>query len=260
MNNLKTNQQPTIEKMKHEFLSMISHELRSPITSIYAALKLLGTEKLGNLSEQGHHLLNIAVNNTEHLNHLINDLLNLQMLTSGCIQMEPQMCNVQNLIEKVVTPMQAIATQAEITINVGLEHPIYCQADSDYIVQALTNLVSNAIKFSSPGQHIWISAREQSQNVLFEVKDQGKGIPSDQLESIFESFKQVNSSDSRPTGGTGNGLTICRHIVEQHGGKIWVESCLGQGTIFYFTLPASSYAGIISGSTRPCTFFNSHPL
>ena len=110
--------------------------------------------------------------------------------------------------------------------------------DSDYIVQALTNLISNAIKFSSDGGTVWLTAENRpNAEVLFSVCDEGQGIPSDKLESIFERFQQVDSSDSRRKGGTGLGLTICRKIVEQHEGKIWVGSTLGKGSTFSFILP-----------------------
>jgi signal transduction histidine kinase len=105
-------------------------------------------------------------------------------------------------------------------------------------VQALTNLLSNAIKFSQPSSTVWLTVESlSSSEVLFRVRDRGQGIPTDKLESIFERFHQVDSSDSRKKGGTGLGLAICRKIIEQHGGKIWAESILGKGSTFSFTLP-----------------------
>ena len=109
--------------------------------------------------------------------------------------------------------------------------------DHERIVQALTNLISNAIKFSATGSRVVITSESKNHNVIFAVKDQGRGIPTDKLESIFERFQQVDASDSRKKGGTGLGLAICRHIVEQHQGEIWVESVYGQGSTFYFSLP-----------------------
>jgi two-component system, OmpR family, sensor histidine kinase VicK len=115
--------------------------------------------------------------------------------------------------------------------------------DIDYMVQALTNLISNAIKFSAPGTTVTLSARPLKARsasppiIEFQVQDQGQGIPQDKLESIFERFHQVDSSDARKKGGTGLGLTICRKIIEQHGGKIWAESIEGQGSTFIFTIP-----------------------
>jgi signal transduction histidine kinase len=136
--------------------------------------------------------------------------------------------------------MQSMAQQHQI-ILVNQPLDIQLWVDPDYIVQTLTNLISNAIKFSAPGGQVWlnISTTTGSKNseILFEVRDEGQGIPDDKLESIFERFQQVDSSDSRKKGGTGLGLTICRKIVEQHEGKIWVDSTLGVGSSFCFTLP-----------------------
>jgi signal transduction histidine kinase len=111
----------------------------------------------------------------------------------------------------------------------------------DAIVQTLTNLLSNAIKFSDAGDAVYLKAAlTATDQVLFTVKDQGRGIPADRLDTIFERFKQVDVSDSRQKGGTGLGLAICKSIVEQHGGRIWAESILGEGSCFYFTLPVHS--------------------
>ncbi len=114
---------------------------------------------------------------------------------------------------------------------------IKLNADRERIVQTLTNLISNAIKFSAAGSKVWLTSTLQETEVLFSVKDRGRGIPEDKLETIFERFQQVDASDSRKKGGTGLGLAICRHIVEQHKGKIWVESVYGEGSTFYFSIP-----------------------
>lgn len=113
-------------------------------------------------------------------------------------------------------------------------------AAPDAIVQTLTNLISNAIKFSPPHTTVTLGIQPQSDRILFFVKDQGRGIPSDKLEAIFGRFHQVDASDSRQKGGTGLGLAICKSIVQQHGGQIWAESILGEGSTLYFTLPIPS--------------------
>ncbi|NER31148.1 MAG: ATP-binding protein, partial [Symploca sp. SIO1C4] len=113
-------------------------------------------------------------------------------------------------------------------------------ADPDKVVQILTNLLSNGIKFSPPQSKVWLAVEAKGKEVLFTVKDQGRGIPAEKLESVFERFQQVDVSDSRSKGGTGLGLAICRKIVQEHGGCIWVESELAQGSTFYFTLPRSN--------------------
>jgi two-component system, OmpR family, sensor histidine kinase VicK len=225
-----------IERMKDEFLAVVSHELRTPLTSLHSALKILTTGRLGILSADGQQMLEIADENTERLVRLINNVLDLQRIEAGEVKMEKQACNAADLMTQATEAMQPMAEQHRVKLAT---QPLKIQlwADSDYIVQALTNLLSNAIKFSSAEGTVWLTAEAQAAEVLFRVRDEGQGIPADKLESIFERFHQVDSSDSRKKGGTGLGLAICRKIVEQHNGKIWAESTLGQGSIFSFTLP-----------------------
>jgi PAS domain S-box-containing protein len=229
-----------IERMKDEFISVVSHELRTPLTSLHSALKILATGRLGKLSEDGRQMLAIADENTDRLVRLVNNVLDLQRIESGEITMEKQICNAKDLTIQATAAMQAMAQQHEISL---IAQPLDLEiwVDPDYIMQTLTNLLSNAIKFSSPDGTVWLSVEiinsASPPQILFKVRDRGQGIPSDKLESIFERFRQVDSSDSRKKGGTGLGLTICRKIVEQHDGKIWAESRLGEGSIFCFTLP-----------------------
>ncbi|BBD63785.1 two-component hybrid sensor and regulator [Nostoc commune NIES-4072] len=231
-----------IERMKDEFISVISHELRTPLTSLHSALKILATGRLGTLSTEGQQMLGIADDSTERLVRLVNNVLDLQRIESGKVIMECQACNAANLMIQAAEAMQAMAQQHEITL-VKQPQDISVWADADYILQALTNLISNAIKFSSPGGTVWLTVEQEqgSQNLpkelVFRVRDEGQGIPADQLERIFEKFQQVDSSDSRKKGGTGLGLTICRKIIEQHNGRIWAESTPGSGSTFAFTLP-----------------------
>ncbi len=223
--------------MKDEFIAVVSHELRTPLTSMHSALKILSTGRLGKLSKDGQQILKIADDNTERLVRLVNNVLDLQRIESGDVKMEKQICNVSTLMIQATEAMQPMAQHHGVVLIV---EPVDIEifVDSDYIVQALTNLISNAIKFSSVNGKVWLTAEKKLNNeVLFSVCDEGQGIPSDKLENIFERFQQVDSSDSRRKGGTGLGLTICRKIVEQHEGKIWAESILGQGSTFSFTLP-----------------------
>ena len=248
-----------IERMKDEFIAVVSHELRTPLTSIHGSLKLMATGRLGHLSEEGQQMLEVADENTDRLVRLVNNVLDLQRIESGEVTMEAQVCDVVDLIEQAVEAMQAIAQQHNIELEAQSD-PISIWADPDYIVQTLTNLISNAIKFSAPGNAIRLTVRSNFEPVLptqlsdtflhryrapsamalFCVQDEGQGIPSDKLNSIFERFQQVDSSDSRKKGGTGLGLAICRKIVEQHGGQIWAESQMGVGSCFYFTVPLYS--------------------
>jgi two-component system, OmpR family, sensor histidine kinase VicK len=226
-----------IERMKDEFISVVSHELRTPLTSMHSALKILATGKLGSLTKDGQQILEIADDNTERLVRLVNNVLDLQRIESGEVKMEKQICNISTLMIQATETMQPMAQHHGVVLVV---EPIEMNilVDSDYIVQALTNLISNAIKFSPVNGKVWLTAENRPNvEVLLSVCDEGQGIPSDKLESIFERFQQVDSSDSRRKGGTGLGLTICRNIIEQHEGKIWAESTLGKGSTFSFTLP-----------------------
>jgi two-component system, OmpR family, sensor histidine kinase VicK len=226
-----------IERMKDEFISVVSHELRTPLTSLHSALKILTTGRLGTLSNDGQQMLEIADENTERLVRLVNNVLDLQRIESSKVTIEKQACNTADLMVQATEAMQLMAQQQGV-ILVTQPVAIEIWVDSDYIVQALTNLLSNAIKFSSPGGTVWLTVElPQPDVVMFCVRDEGQGIPADKIESIFERFHQVDSSDSRKKGGTGLGLAICRKIIEQHEGKIWAESILGEGSTFSFTLP-----------------------
>lgn len=225
-----------VERMKDEFISVVSHELRTPLTSIHGSLGLLASGLLKPGGDRGQRLLEIAVDSTERLVRLINDILDIERIESGKVKMVQQTCDAADLMIEAVEVMQSIAEQHGVNLSVT---PVSAQllADRDRIIQTLTNLLSNAIKFSFEANTVWLTAQNQGDQILFRVKDRGRGIPTDKLETIFERFQQVDVSDSRNHEGTGLGLAICRSIVQQHGGCIWVESTPGEGSTFYFTLP-----------------------
>ncbi|HEY9663746.1 MAG TPA: ATP-binding protein, partial [Allocoleopsis sp.] len=229
-----------VQRMKDEFISVISHELRTPLTSIQGALDLLGSGIYNNRPEKASHMLKIAINNSARLVRLVNDILTLERLESGKVQLVMEQCPIGDLMQQAVEGIQSIADQSSITLCYT-PLSVNLWAAPDAIIQALTNLLSNAIKFSSPGDTVWLKAALQSSlpspYILFTVKDQGRGIPEDKLEIIFEQFQQVDVSDSSQKGGTGLGLAICKSIVQQHGGQIWVESIFGEGSTFYIALP-----------------------
>jgi PAS domain S-box-containing protein len=224
------------KRLEDEFISLVSHELRTPMNSIIGALDLLNTQQLGILNDKGKQIINIAINNTERLIRLVNDILDLERIKSDKITMQPSKYNASELLIQAAQTMQSMAYTAQITLSV---EPISVEivVDSDRILQALTNLLSNAIKFSEPGKIVWLRSIIKSDYLQIEVQDTGRGIPPDKLQSIFERFQQVDASDSRSKGGTGLGLPICRRIIEQHHGRIWVESIFGKGSTFYIQLP-----------------------
>ncbi len=235
-----------VDRLKGEFISIVSHELRTPLTAIRGSLGLLASGIYDQRPDKRQKMLQVASEQTERLVRLVNDILDLQRLESGKVPLVMQSCRADQLLRQAVESLYAHAEASQIQVTIEAE-PIGLWADPDAVIQLLTNLLSNGIKFSPTGSHIHLKVTEvqgdpQGSEVHFSVQDQGRGIPSDKLEHIFEQFQQVDASDSRQKGGTGLGLAICRHIVGQHGGRIWAESELGRGSLFTFTLPADRLA------------------
>lgn len=225
-----------VEQMKSEFISIASHEMRTPLTSIHGVIKLLSAGRLGELSESGAKMADMALRNSDRLVHLVSDILDLERMESGRDEINKTTCDSGNLIQQAIDTVFSMAKEQEITLSANSDS-IEFQGDRNRLIQTLINLLSNAIKFSPTDSTVTVSSKLQDDSVLFSVEDEGRGIPLDKLETIFERFQQVDASDSRKKGGTGLGLAICRHIVKQHGGKIWVDSIYGEGSTFYFSLP-----------------------
>ena len=237
-----TTERRALDRMKDEFISTVSHELRTPLTSLRAALGLVTGGALLARPEKMQQMLEIALDNTDRLVRLVNDILDLERISSGKSELQLTMCSVDDLLQRASDLQQAAAAKAGIQLNC-IASGTRVWADSDRILQTLTNLISNAIKFSPSGSDVLLTAHAVDENeVVLEVTDHGRGIPADKLDTIFERFQQVDASDSRAMGGTGLGLAICRSIITQHGGRIWATSTPGphtpnQGTTFHFTLP-----------------------
>jgi PAS domain S-box-containing protein len=230
------------EQAKDEFISMVSHELRTPLTSIQMALSLLDCHQVDPSSEGGQAMIHVAAIGVDRLVRLVDDILDLDRLESGQLRLQQQSCHSQDLIDAAIRQMADLANRFNIKMSSrGKSYELY--ADPDRLVQVLTNLLSNAIRFSAANSAIQIQVEPlscndiQPQCLRFAVKDEGRGIPAEKLESIFERFQQVDASDAREKSGTGLGLAICKQIIQQHGGRIWAESGLGQGSTFYFIVP-----------------------
>jgi light-regulated signal transduction histidine kinase (bacteriophytochrome) len=224
-----------MEKMKNEFMSIVSHELRTPLTSIRGCLGLLTATAIKNQPEKMQKILGIASSDAERLTRLLNDILDLERLETSNFKLDKKLCNVDTLIHHALDSMETIAKAKNISFDI--ESGSYqVLVDEDRILQTIINLINNAIKFSPPDTTIKVNVEEKPDSYLFKIVDQGRGIPKNKIESIFGKFQQVDASDSREKGGIGLGLAICRNIIEQHGGKIWAESVLNQGSTFYFSL------------------------
>jgi PAS domain S-box-containing protein len=241
-----------LERMKREFVASVSHELRTPLASIRGSLGLLAAGVLGELGEEAREAVAIAERNALRLLTLINDILDLERLEAGKIELHPQNVTVQSLLDRAAETVCAFAEQQGISLEVP-PSPVMVTVDSDRLVQVLVNLLSNAVKFSSRGGRVTLTASEKDDVVELRVADQGRGIPAEDQQAIFERFRQVESSDSRREGGTGLGLAISRGIVEQHGGSIGVESVLGKGSTFWVRVPALGPEGAKKSEERPAS-------
>jgi len=243
-----------MDSVKDEFISTVSHELRTPLTSIRGALGLLSAGLLGNVDPKAQNLLRIASSNTERLIRLINDILDLERMESGRAPLKLRRCSMYDLAREAVDTMTTVADGAGIKIELVSNAPrdsIYLDADPDRVLQVLTNLLSNAVKFSPPASTVSVQIDSNPNSLLLRVIDQGRGIPADKLESVFDRFQQVESSDASKKGGTGLGLAICRSIIQQHGGAIWAQpNQNGPGTTLWVQLSRSARASDASSPGR----------
>ncbi|HEX4651983.1 MAG TPA: ATP-binding protein [Granulicella sp.] len=255
---LELTQLSALDSLKDEFVSTVSHELRTPLTSIRGALGLLSSGLMGTMDAKAQNLLRIALTNTDRLVRLINDILDLERMESGRAPLQLRRCSLSELVQQAVDTMTAMADEAQVQLRIGAlpegaPSSIYFDGDPDRILQVLTNLLSNAIKFSPAEATVQVEIETPRERLLLKVADQGRGIPEDQLEKVFERFTQVDSSDSRRRGGTGLGLTICRKIVQQHGGAIWIEQNPVQGVTVCVSLPRQQRQADLRANSAPAT-------
>ncbi len=234
-----------LEKMKDEFISTVSHELRTPLTSLRASLGLIASGSLDKRPEKQKQMIDVAIGNSDRLIRLVNDILDFDSVEKGRLLLHRQPIEAIDLLRRAADIAHGAATERHIAFRIEAPAaPVF--ADQERVLQVLSELVTNAIKFSPPETTIRLAVQPAGMNaegrneVCFIVEDQGRGIAPEKLERIFERFQQGDASDSRALGGTGLGLALSRSIVEQHGGRMWAESEVGKGSKFWFTLPAAS--------------------
>lgn len=227
-----------LNEIKTTFLNITSHELRTPMSSIKGYAQMLLKQSLGEITEEQKKALEVVLRNTNRLDHLIQDILDISRLQSGTMKFIPEQSDLGILVEEVVETMQSSADLKDIKINANIEDNLpELSIDQERIKQVIINLVNNAIKFSPDGSIINTRVKKDRDNILFEVQDFGRGIPGYEQNKIFDAFYQVDSGMDRKFTGAGLGLSISRGIVIAHGGKIWAEGEVGEGSIFRFTLP-----------------------
>jgi PAS domain S-box-containing protein len=230
-----------VDRMKEEFVSIVSHELRTPLTSIRGSVQLVLGEP-GSVPDPEHRgLLQIALNNCERLVRIINDILDVSKIESGNLVLHRKPVNVSDLIRQSIDVVAGAARNANVSLAAKLPADLRpVMVDPDRIVQAIVNLLSNAVKFAPTGSTVTVAARGTDQMATVTVSDEGEGIAPENLNRLFRKFQQVDSSSSRRKGGTGLGLAITKALVEQHGGRIYVDSELNKGTRFSLTLPVAT--------------------
>jgi PAS domain S-box-containing protein len=236
-----------IEQMKNEFISTVSHELRTPLTAISGALGLIRGGVAGQLSETLDKMLEVAFNNSQRLQRLVNDLLDMEKLLAGKMSFELSSHSVCRLLKQAIESNQSYADQYQVTlIMTACEPGMHIRVDSMRFAQIMSNILSNAVKFSPTGGHVDICAGLEVDRVRVAVRDFGPGIPDAFHSQIFQKFSQADSSDSRQKGGTGLGLAITRELVERMQGEIGFVSTLA-GTEFYIyfqVVPAISLSDL----------------
>ncbi|MGE0264094.1 MAG: ATP-binding protein [Candidatus Obscuribacterales bacterium] len=226
-----------LERLKQDLVAMITHDLRTPLSSVMAFLEMLETGMLGELTENGENLSLVAERNSRRMLTLINDLLDVEKIKSGSMELSLKDIEVKPLMEQAVELFATARNGNRIEIEPCC---FSVRADEGKIERVLQNLIANALKFSPAGGTVTLRARSQGERVEISVSDRGKGIPADSLPFVFERFQQAHKSETIVEVGSGLGLTICKAIVELHGGEIKVESTEGEGTTFSFTLPGIS--------------------
>jgi PAS domain S-box-containing protein len=225
------------DRLKSEFLASMSHELRTPLHTIIGFSEILAEELEGPVNEKQRRFINHIHHDSLHLLELINDILDLSKIESGRVELRPETFALDASVEEVRTSILPQADAKSIAISAGIPAGISLRADRTRVKQILLNLLSNAVKFTPAGGKISVNAALRNGFAEISVTDTGIGIPAAEHQAVFDKFYQVGATTKGVREGTGLGLAISKRLVEEHGGKIWVESQPGKGSRFLFTVP-----------------------
>jgi signal transduction histidine kinase len=225
-----------LDNMKSEFISIVSHELKTPLTSMREAANLLKEGVSGGLNEKQTRLIVIMEQGIERLILMTTELLEMSKLESGLVPLQKETVEINSVLSEFIAEIKHLAQNQGVRLKAGyLSRPLKVQLDKNKILRVLTNLTHNAIKYSGRGSEVELRIDASDGHIMVEIEDHGKGIPEEDIPLIFEKFYQ--SKATRGHSGIGLGLAICRSIVEAHGGRIYAKSTLGKGSVFSFTLP-----------------------
>ncbi|MGH7726144.1 MAG: ATP-binding protein [Candidatus Eiseniibacteriota bacterium] len=232
-----------LDRLKSDFVAVVSHELRTPLAVVIGNLELLTDQRYWQLAPQQDQFLKAATTNSYRLLHLINDILDFSKLESATLPMTRSPNALGEVIRAAAENLTRLFEERELNLKLEVPDQLpLAEMDEQRISQVLTNLVSNAIKFSPPGAPVEIRVTQDGAFARVSVRDFGEGIRREDMPRLFRKFSQLDSKSTRRVGGTGLGLAICKGIVEAHGGTIWAESEPGQGSTFIFTLPLAANA------------------
>ncbi len=226
-----------LNQLKSEFMASISHELRTPLHTIIGFAELLEEEGEGPLNDKQKRFMSHIHTDSEHLLGLINDVLDLSRIEAGGLHLRTESLPLRDIIAESVNAIRPYADSKSVSIRIEEPIELTVWADSMRLRQILYNLLSNGAKFTEPGGEVTVSATEDGNYVKITIADTGLGIAPEECTRIFDKFYQVGFTPVGVREGTGLGLAICRQLVEMQKGSIWVESELGKGSRFYFTLP-----------------------
>lgn len=227
-----------LDKMKSEFMARVSHEFRTPLTSINMTLDILKDQHMGHVNRKQHELLVAAKQDAERLTKLVRELLELSRIESGKIQLKEDRIEIRPLIDFSLQPvkLQFKDKQVELVVNSDETIPEFI-ADSQQLSWVISNLVTNALRFTDPGGRVTVSATADGEDLIVSVRDTGCGIEPDEMQKVFDKFVQLHDSSNPSPGSVGLGLSIAKEIVELYGGRIWVDSIVGSGSVFTFSIP-----------------------
>ncbi len=229
-----------VDRLKTEFIGVASHELRTPVTSLLMSVQLLEEGAVGDLNDSQKQVVALQRQDLERLQRLMQELLDLSKLEAGTQPLRYTLLNAEELVQGAISSTKAIAAQKEMQVTAEIDPSLQpFRADRSQIERVLINLISNAVRHSNPGKGIIVRAAKDKDQVTFTIEDQGEGIPKEYVDKIFDRFVQVPGATG---GGAGLGLSIAHNIVKAHGGSIWVESKLGVGSAFHFSLPTDPIA------------------
>ena len=228
-----------IERLKNDFVSMVSHDLRAPLSAVMMTHELMERGDYGRLNEAGEQALSRARQSIARLMNLVNDLLDLEKMEAGRMELFLEQVDIKGPVENSAEAVRALLNDKQLSLHINLDEPLEAYTDKERLTQVLVNLLTNAIKFSNKGESIEITGRATDGFVILKVIDSGRGIPADRLAAVFERYQQVSAADGKRGVGSGLGLAICKSMIELNGGEIGVESVEGKGTTFWFSLPGN---------------------